>query len=811
MILFLLIAVCFADDSLFWGQYRPNLLFGMRPNVPESLINGLSWFNSATINGITKVRHETENIPEIKKLAHSAYDVRLGGRQIIQDQGNALTLLTDLVKSEDGLAWELRITGKQHKDSIQSIIFYTGIEGHETKSDSSIQISKETKKNLSNKGISGDIEILGSDPTLGGKFRMVITEGEGEKPEHDHEHYDNKPPSNSFYAGLTVPTEMMWQMRKIYATMLQKEVQQFIEEYGDSSLDIPVYSIFSLNNQYKEGANVHLVQKTFQGDFSFNIKFHPADSLADKKKYAEFFDQPFKQRFTNLMLKQEDKFNNAYTLNKPFNEMMYHTFANELLSSVSGGIGFFHGDSVIDSDYGIAQSQPRSLFSGTPSRTFFPRGFYWDQGFTALSLKDYDPDLVLDMLVSWMDTMDDDGWIEREQILGDEGRSRVPEEFQVQSPEIANPPTLIMALSHLEFTPKQKKVLKKLYPKLRQHFDWFVTTQKGEIELYDREFHSDEVYRWRGKSAEHIFASGFDDYPRAPDISDGEIHVDLMSWVGASANSMAKIAEYLGKDEEAEMYMRIMNGVKTNLANNHWSDEYKSFCDIGVDDFEEDKHECHVGYVTLLPFALKLVEEDDAHLVDILEQIRDPEQLWSEYGIRSLSKSDEFFGTGENYWRGSIWVNVNYLILDALKHYSRPESIASFEVKTLSAEIYNELRRNLVDNVYKHWLKTNTVWESYDGLTGAQRGAKCFTGWTALTANIMFGEEITVTEPVEEVQEDEVTEKTEESEQSEETEETEESTESAESEESTTDDDSEKADIESVEEEIEEEIEHEDL
>src|SRR4051812_21792096 len=52
----------------------------------------------------------------------------------------------------------------------------------------------------------------------------------------------------------------------------------------------------------------------------------------------------------------------------------------------------------------------------------------------------------LEIIKSWFNLMDEDGWIAREQILGAEARSKVPAEFTVQYPHYANPPTLFMAL-----------------------------------------------------------------------------------------------------------------------------------------------------------------------------------------------------------------------------------------------------------------------------------------------------------------------------------------------------------------------------
>jgi mannosyl-oligosaccharide glucosidase len=74
----------------------------------------------------------------------------------------------------------------------------------------------------------------------------------------------------------------------------------------------------------------------------------------------------------------------------------------------------------------------------------------------------------------------------------------------------------------------------------------------------------------------------------------------------------------------------------------------------------------HKGYVTLFPFMLGLIDPASPKLKAILNILSDKDKVWSPYGIRSLSKSDSYYGTGENYWRGPIWMNMNYLILSSL-------------------------------------------------------------------------------------------------------------------------------------------------
>lgn len=63
---------------------------------------------------------------------------------------------------------------------------------------------------------------------------------------------------------------------------------------------------------------------------------------------------------------------------------------------------------------------------------------------------------------------------------------------------------------------------------------------------------------------------------------------------------------------------------------------------------------------------LSLLPPDSPHLLPILDLLHDPDHLWSPYGIRSLSASHPEFGRGENYWKGPIWMPMNYMILSSL-------------------------------------------------------------------------------------------------------------------------------------------------
>lgn len=292
---------------------------------------------------------------------------------------------------------------------------------------------------------------------------------------------------------------------------------------------------------------------------------------------------------------------------------------------------------------------PRELLTATPSRSFFPRGFYWDEGFHLPIIADWDNDLSLEILKSWIDLIDENGWVAREQILGDEARSKVPSEFQTQYPSYANPPTLPMAVTgyirrlkkteqrraeggaaglleaqlglgqlplqepasspalvtaHLDSPTLASAYLQSIYPSLRRHYQWFRRTQRGQLKEWGRQATSRvEAYRWRGRTEHHVLTSGLDDYPRAEKPHVGELHVDLMSWMGFFARTMREVAEYLGEEDDEIEYRRHEKGILANLEGMsavigfifvadltcavldlHWSEDEQAYCDVTVND-----------------------------------------------------------------------------------------------------------------------------------------------------------------------------------------------------------------------------------
>lgn len=73
---------------------------------------------------------------------------------------------------------------------------------------------------------------------------------------------------------------------------------------------------------------------------------------------------------------------------------------------------------------------------------------------------------------------------------------------------------------------------------------------------------------------------------------------------------------------------------------------------------------------------MRLFSPNSLHLAAALRRLKDPAVLWTPFGLRSLSKSSTLhnaYNTQHDppYWRGPIWININFLALAALDHYAK--------------------------------------------------------------------------------------------------------------------------------------------
>ena len=175
----------------------------------------------------------------------------------------------------------------------------------------------------------------------------------------------------------------------------------------------------------------------------------------------------------------------------------------------------------------------------------------------------------------------------------------------------------------------------------------------------------------------------------------------------------------------------------------------------------------------------------------VLKHVEDPEEFFSPYGLRSLSKvhaehpfefhdrkvsyepgeSLEYIKGGNSNWRGPIWFPTNFLFLSALRRLRHALTDTTFvahvngEVRSTAEDAVHiqqlvaSLRQNLIqlflpdreghrpihgdNSLFQEdplWKDLLLFYEHFHGDTGRGLGASHQTGWSGLIANIIGDE-----------------------------------------------------------------------
>ncbi|KAK8805443.1 hypothetical protein WA158_002099 [Blastocystis sp. Blastoise] len=760
LILFILVTLVVGESDKL--VFRPNLYFGTRTMNDVSHMSGLMWMQGDSLD---KCRHECRDEDHIKRWGWVEYNGKDYGYQNFYDKENKVVLKTYFLKKND-TNWSLRVTGKSLKSITTktniTLIYYMVVDGK----NSNIKVPSLSLFQRHN-GIEGDVDISMTSDDLG-SIKLIIPMNKTNISPTDVITHNTK-----LTIGKTkfIPLPACEECKNTHNALkesLQLSFQHRQQEYQraqqidnlpkDNMSPIFHPTIPLLSNSVQSGDNLIAIQK-----LPFSVDYIFTRNIATSSSLSSFFTTPEVPQ----EIKQFDQFEFKFGLKGSLFSDRQIYVARHMLSNLLGGIGWFNGNTVLKNEEGQNMyTDYGHLYTHVPSRSFFPRGFLWDEGFHLLVTCRWDVSLCTDILTSWFQRIYSNGYIEREQILGNESRSKVPSQFIPQSMDIANPPTLLLPLQYI-YNYIQKKQLKdpmneqidiefedtedivslssrvsSLLPSITSWFDWFNSTQQEEWkegeEAYKQQFQY--RYRWKSRTEKHCLSSGIDDYPRHKIVTRGEGQIDLLIWtiyMGETLDSLMNLnPPDMGDREILTDYMTKLK----NTIEHYWDEEHHIYTDIGAMRWNNNTKEYiygynnQKGYVSLFPFLFGYISPSSPHLQYILDDLTNPHILWSSFGIRSLSISSAYYGTDENYWRGSVWININYLVLRILNtKYMKEEGYQQERCK----EIYTSLRQNIINNVISQYEKTGFVWESYNSETGSGKGVHPFTGWSTLVLLMM--------------------------------------------------------------------------
>ncbi|CAF2973488.1 unnamed protein product [Rotaria sp. Silwood2] len=490
---------------------------------------------------------------------------------------------------------------------------------------------------------------------------------------------------------LTRTLTDIFQLDKIHENLLTKLITNSYEQPYVLLMDQP-FKDFEHNTFFIQ---LTLKQPLANEIFSFDI-IYQSDSSSNERE-QDLTGYYFNEEINRLQKQFDERFENIFQLKTKQNmDIKKIHFAKSTLSNLIGGISYFTGKSLVAKGNQKIPDEywSTSLYTAVPSRSFFPRGFLWDEGFHNLLIARWNKNITMEILSHWFDMLNDNGWIPREVILGDEARARVPAEFIVQYTNNANPPTFFLTIEYLLKTNSNNHLFNLPFiQRLEKWYQWYNRTQYGSQPL---------TYRWRGRNTSSIYelnpktlTSGLDDYPRASHPTDAERHLDLRCWMTLASTIIGKLYSIIN-NEQTNKYLNYAKLLLNNeqLDQLHWSEQYGMYADYGLHtDYvqlqrvpmgkpnpqqpqqpqpthmirqvtrQSDlnlKYVKHFGYVSLFPLMTRILDPQSSKLEKIFNDLQNPSLLWTQYGVRSLAQTSPLYGVRNTehdppYWRGRYY------------------------------------------------------------------------------------------------------------------------------------------------------------
>ena len=236
---------------------------------------------------------------------------------------------------------------------------------------------------------------------------------------------------------------------------------------------------------------------------------------------------------------------------------------------------------------------------------------------------------------------------------------------------------------------------------------------------------TDPKHKTQNNHQAAAYESGLDNSPMFDGVPyDSVRHVLLQADVGlmglyvADADALAEIAEVLGRKEESEEIRERADQYRESLQS-LWNEKFGLFLNKRMDTGEWSYS---ISPTNFHPLLARAATQQQAERM-IQEHFYNPEEFWGDFILPSISRSDPGY-VGMDYWRGSIWAPMNFLVYLGLRNYDLPRARRDLAEKSLKLLV-------------KNWNEGGMVLENYHAETGGYPGrSNLFYHWGALLGMI---------------------------------------------------------------------------
>jgi hypothetical protein len=324
----------------------------------------------------------------------------------------------------------------------------------------------------------------------------------------------------------------------------------------------------------------------------------------------------------------------------------------------------------------------------TPSMIHYVGVWQWDAYFHALAYRYVEKRLAHDQLRIVLDHQREDGMIP--DAIHDEG-AVTHLDFPIDA-DVTKPPLLAWAAYKLYEQDGDLEFLDEIYePIVRWNNWWFEQNDTDSNGLCEYQ---------------HPYSSGLDDSPLWDDGMPVE-SPDLNTYLYLQQDALAKIAEALGMDADAEMWRGRAQSMAQRMIEHSWDSESGFFWATRLGSRVNVRTPFNLFPLITGQMPAEIAARLVAHLTD-------ERQFWSRYPIPTVAMDDPKYNP-MTMWRGPTWVNVNYLLIEGLQ-------------RSGFMDLARELRRRTLDLINSR----DDIYEYYHPMTGENPpNAASMFGWSS--------------------------------------------------------------------------------
>ena len=197
------------------------------------------------------------------------------------------------------------------------------------------------------------------------------------------------------------------------------------------------------------------------------------------------------------------------------------------------------------------------------------------------------------------------------------------------------------------------------------------------------------------------------------DISDELECLDLTLMVVKEEKSLSRMAEALGKQDEAKLWKDRADGVVKLVNKRMWDDSSGFYYSVNKKNHSwqfmtrDLRRQEIIGFLALWADA---APKDRAE--KLVEALTDTNRFWRRYGVPTLSAKDPWFSPYVDYcckWNGPVWLLWDYMVYEGLKDYGYNDIARQLAGKMLSAAVV-QLKKN--HNYWESFSPDNEVLNS---------------------------------------------------------------------------------------------------